>query len=148
MASIKQKSVIVEVEADAEGKGARKITVRRMPWKYQRDFLKAFAKAVQAILQGKKEGGLTIGQIVLDRLADIVGQSDELVTILCTGSTGLSLDEFDQLDGLVASEVLRQAIDVNFDEELKNSFAGIAVALAALMPAETKTTSPATSTPT
>lgn len=144
MATIKQKSGVVEIE----GEGGRRIVVHRMPWKAQREFLKKFAIAVQGILAARTAEAVDMMPAIMGRLPEIVSQSDELLNVLCLGSTGLTLDEFDGLDSLAATEVIRLSLEINFDDELKNSFAGIVGTLAALMPAQAKTTPLANSTAT
>ena len=149
MTTIKQKTAIVELEA-VNGQGGRRIVVHRMNWRAQRDFLKKLAVAVQALLAARAaapEREASLAQLVLSRLTELVAQSDELVNVLCLGSTGLSLDEFDALDSLAAAELLRLSLELNFDDELKNSFAGIVATLAGLMPAA-ETTSPSASSTT
>jgi hypothetical protein len=129
MATIKQKSVIVDVE------GGKRIEVRRMRNKPMRDFSRKFAEVLTGALRGAP-AEITIGRILIDKAAEIIAGADELITLLCTQSTDLSLDEFDNLDSLAASAVLDAALAVNFDDEIKNSWAGIGAKIAALMPAK------------
>lgn len=149
MSSIKQKFAVVEIEPEpAAGLDGRKIVVRRMSAKFARTFLKRLAVVVEVFMKARGDSpDANLGQIVMRNLGSIIEQSDELVDTLCMGSTGLTLDEFGNLDSLAAAEVLRASLAVNFDDELKNSFAGIVGQLAALMPAE-KTNSSANSSTT
>jgi hypothetical protein len=149
MSTVKQKQAIVTVEPAESGAEARRIIVHRMTWKAQRAFLRKLADVVTDILRVKKgEREVKLQDLFLGNLASLVASSDELISILCLGSTGMKLEEFDALESTVALEVLKVAMELNFDDETKNSFAGIRESLAALMPAEPKTTSSATSTPT
>lgn len=133
MSTIKQKTVLVTAED-----GSR-IEVRRMAWKGLRDFLRSLANVVRSIYQGSTPEQPTWA-LILAKLPEIITGSDELVVILCTKSTDLKPDEFDNLDALTASNVLSAAIGVNFDDEVKNSLAGIVGKIAALMPAAKPTT--------
>jgi len=129
MSTIKQKSAFVEIE------GGKRIEVRRMRWRSMRDFLRALAKVILSIypaIPGVDRPG--IAAAIFTKLPEVVSGSDELVTILCTASTDLSLDDFAELDALSACEILRASLEINCDDEIKNSLAGIAGAVAGLMP--------------
>ncbi len=129
MATIKQKSVIVDIE------GGKRIEVRRMRWKGTRDFFRKFAEVIGALYKGASADA-TLGKLLVEKAPELISGSDELVTLLCTQSTDLSLDELDNLDVLSASEVLRCSLELNLDDELKNSWAGIGARIAGLMPAK------------
>lgn len=123
--TIKQKSITLEFDSS-------KVIVRRMYWKAAKDFLKMLAKHL---------GGLgTDLANVLPKLPEVIGSVDELSTFLVVNSTDLSAEDFDKLDLAQAAAVIEAAVELNAGAELKNSFAGIAAALAGLMPARGGTT--------
>lgn len=128
--SIKQKKRSVAVEG-------RTIEVRRMRWKAAREFLRKLGAAVAGLIKGGggtgSEGFSIAGVVSL--LPELIAQTDELATHLVINSTDLTAEQFDGLDALEAAEVLRTAVEINLDDEIKNSFAGIAERAAALMPA-------------
>jgi hypothetical protein len=132
MSTIKQKTVTVE---NIDGKT---VEVRRMRWKSAREFLKKFS-AIASALYKDAPAGISFGELLISRLAEIIGGSDELVLLLVTGSTEFKPDEIDALDALSVLEILAAAMKVNFDDELKKSLAGIGAEVAALMPAKATT---------
>jgi hypothetical protein len=128
MNTIKQKSAFVEID------GGKRIEVRRLRWRAMRDFLRVLAKVVTAVYPSTPPApGSSWGAALFSKIPELVAGSDELVTILCTGSTNLTAEEFADLDGLVACEVIRASLAVNCDEEIKNSLAGIVGAVSGLM---------------
>lgn len=128
MSTIKQKSAFVEIE------GGKRIEVRRMRWKSSRDFLRELARLVTSIRPSAPTENGAWASAIFANIPEIIAGSDVLVTLLCTSSTGLSLEEFGELDALTALEVLRESLAINCDDEVKNSLAGIAGALSGLMP--------------
>jgi hypothetical protein len=124
-----------------------------MRWKDARVFFKKLAALATAIY-GKNSAPATDTPATTDivqpepsfadrlfqNLPAIIEGSDDLVTTICTKSTELSADKFDELDQAAAMAVLQAALEVNYDEETKNCLAGIGAKLAALMPAKAKTT--------
>lgn len=140
MSTIKQKSVFVELE------DGTRVEVRRMKWKSLRDLLRKLGGAVIAFVQSQQvpttaDGAPpTVLTLSTESIQQILVQSDELVTHLCVNSSKFTIDEFDELDALSASRVVKAAIEVNMDDELKNCWAGIAQHVAGLMPAKAKTT--------
>ena len=141
MQTIKQKTVLVQIE------GGQSIEVRRMRWKSMREFLKKLAGAVSKIYGMVPAGDApTILALLAGRLPEILAASDELSTLLVTGSTDLTAEALDNLDTVAAAAVIQAAIDLNLDEETKNSWAGIGRSVRALMPAETVPASPGKAT--
>jgi hypothetical protein len=132
MDTIKQKTALVKFE------GAPHIEVRRMRWKATRQFLKLFGNAYTDFIKGAMEGGLEENQklAILAQLPNLIAQSEVLSTYLVTNATDLTAEQLDALDGLLATEVLRVALEINLDDEIKNSFAGIGAAIVAMMPAK------------
>jgi hypothetical protein len=114
-----------------------------MRWKATRQFLKLFGNAYTDFIKGAMSSGLAENQklAIVSQLPELIAQSDVLSAFLVTSATDLTAEQLDALDGLVASEVLRVALEVNLDDEIKNSFAGIGAAVAALMPAKKTQTS-------
>jgi hypothetical protein len=144
MSTIKQKSAFIEIE------GGKRIEVRRMRWRSMRDFLRALAKVVATVYPSQSSApALPVGMALFAKLPELVAGSDELVTLLCTGSTDLSLEDFANLDSLSACQVLAESIKLNCDDELKNCLAGIAESVAGLIqqPAPTKQQPAGTTTP-
>jgi len=144
--TIKQKSVTVAFE------DGRQIKVRRMPWKAARSFLRKVTKIMNDVLGegglGSKikaaEGKVTFNlSDVTAALPGLIEQSDELVFDLVTASTPLKTEELDALDTLEASSLIKAAIEVNFDAELKNCWSGVVAGLAALMTSPRTSPSPA-----
>jgi hypothetical protein len=147
MDTIKQKTAVIEIE------GGPRIEVRRMRWKAAREFLRKLGAVVSKIFidgrlatvtDGDGKTPLPLIEGLALQLPQIIEQSEELATLICTQSTGLTATELDNLDLLAGAEVLRVSLEVNLDDETKNSFAGIAERIKAAMPARkvpTKTTS-------
>lgn len=139
MPTIKQKTVVVDIE------GGKRIEVRRMRWKAAREFYRKIGALLATVYRDaplesseeRKPG--QFAKLMFAKLPDVISSSDELVTHLCTQSTDLSTDEFDNLDNLSALAVLDAALSVNCDDEIKNSFAGIGQKVAGLLPAKTTT---------
>lgn len=137
-ATIKQRTCIVTIESEQPGGEPRKIIVHRMAWSAQRQLLKSLAVIIPKILAprvsaGAGESAPSLLAILAENLPAIVTSSNDLVSLLVIGSTGLSLEEFDKLDSLTAAEVIRQALAVNYDDELRTSIAAIVTKLAGLM---------------
>jgi hypothetical protein len=140
METIKQKTVVLEIE------GGPRIEVKRMRWKAAREFLRKLGAVVSKIfVDGRVAAGaeatghgmpeLSVIERIAVQLPAIIEQSEELATLLCTQSTGLTAQELDNLDLLAGAEVLRTALEVNLDDETKNSFAGSAARIRGVMPA-------------
>lgn len=152
-ASIKQRFGVVTIEPAEPGGELRKIVVRRMPWSAQRALHRQIANIIRDAVSNRAPAEKTedvrgvLTSAIMLRLPEVVASSDEMLDTLILGSTEMKLDEFQRLDSLVALEVIRVSLEINFDEELKNSFAAIVNNLAGLMVAP-KTTSSASSTPT
>lgn len=123
--TIKQRTLTLEFDST-------KVVVRRMYWKAAKDFLKLIAKHLSGL-------GADLAN-VLPRLPEIIGSVDELSTFLVVHSTDLSAEALDKLDLAQAAAVIEAAIELNCGDELKNSCAGIAAALAGLVPAAAQTT--------
>jgi hypothetical protein len=143
MNTIKQKTATVTIEG-GPGAAEQTIEVRRMRWKAAREFLRKLAGVVTQLIHDGKLGQLAAAEgleklnlldVLAGQLPAIVEQSEELIMLLVTQSTSLTAEQFDALDALAASEVLNAALGVNCDDDLKNSWAGIAAKLTALMPA-------------
>ncbi len=126
--SIKQRSITVELESS-------KIVVRRMKWQAARSFIKKLA----AHLVNVTANGTEIAA-VLAKLPELIISADELAVDLVINSSDLKVEDIDKLDVAEFAAVLYAAVDLNLGEDLKNSFAGIAATLGALVPA-TKTSS-------
>jgi hypothetical protein len=128
MSTIKQKTAFVEVE------GMDRITIRRMKNKATREFVKQLGALLLKLHRegffGRKpaaegETPASFFDTLLPQLPALIADAEELVSHVITSSTDLSLAQYDDLDALVASEVLRVALDTTYDDELKNSWAGI-----------------------
>jgi len=141
--TIKQKSAFVQIE------GGKRIEVRRMRWKAARAMLRMLGEVVVKLYSGGNLKQVADAQSLGDaagaaqgfipQVATIIAQSDELAMHLATQSTDLTSEEFDELDIATASEVIAQAFAVNFDIELKNSWASVIAAVKGLTLAKTKT---------
>ena len=153
MDSIKQRVVSIPVE------GSDAINVRRLKWKHAREFLRRFSehagKFGSIITAAQPEGGEGATPVIkvdleklLGRATDIVIGADDLSAYLVEHSTGLTTAQADDLDTVVALEVLRTACELNLGDELKNSLLGIGKTLAALFPSTNKTNAGASSTTT
>ncbi len=136
--TIKQKTAVVQIDG-GPGAAARSIEVHRMFWKPAKEFLRMLAEVYAGLantIAGASDGRIEGLEAMLKQLPEIITQSDTLVTALVTRSTALTPEQLDQLDLLAASETIRTALEVNLDDELKNSFAGIVRTIAGLMPAQ------------
>lgn len=137
MSTIKQKSAFVETE------GGKRVEVRRMRWKGARDFLRSLARVVMAAYPPENAAmGLPLAATILGNLKEIVTGSDELATLLCVQSTGLTVDEFDELDALSACRILEESLKINCDDEIKKCLAGIAESVAGLIQQHAPTSPP------
>lgn len=144
-------NTIKQVTRYVEAPDGRKIAVSRMPWKGMRDFLRKVAVLVTLVIanSGAKRTEAAEGQdapaprslfaVILEQLPEIITGSDELVMLVCTQSTQLSLEEFDALDSLTALKIIEEALSINCDDETKKSCSAIAHHLAGLMPERAKT---------
>lgn len=136
MSTITLKSAAIEVE------GGSAITVRRLNWKNQRDLLKKLALLLRSMRAGT-DGAAPVAESslgasnIMGMLPELLTQSEELTLALGTGSTGLSEDDFNNLDSGVALEVLRVALEINFDQEFTDRIASIFAAIADRLPKQT-----------
>ncbi len=130
--TIKQRTITVDC-------GDRKVVVRRMAWRAAKDFLRLLARHFSTL-------GPNVRAILAD-LPKVVAQVDELATHLVVNSSDLSAEDLDALDLVQATGVIAAACELNLGEDLKNSCAGIADNLAAVMPAWMKTKPTVSSTP-
>lgn len=121
--TIKQKTIQVPLDDSSST-----VTVRRMYWKAAREFLKMLAQHVGKL-------GVTDASAMMQKLPEVIASADELATFLILNSTDLKPEQLDALDIVQAATILQHAIELNAGDELKNSFAGIAAALARIMPA-------------
>lgn len=142
--TIKQRTVTLQME------GGSAITVRRLRWKAAKAFLRMLADTLGQLYKG---GGLSLAEpgsapaAFADRIPELIAQSEELTQFLIQNSTDLNAEQIDALDALAASEVLRAALEVNLDEELKKCWAGIAAVVAGLMPGSKRSTTTSPSVP-
>ena len=149
MDTIKQKVISVAVE------GRNAINVRRLKWKQAREFLTKMSGHIGKfgpLINAAPGQDATKVSVDFDALlaaaGDVVAGTDDLSAYLVAHSTDLTPEEADDLDTLVALEVLRASIELNLGEELKNSLLGIGKTLAALFPSISKTKIGQSSTPT
>jgi hypothetical protein len=140
--TIKQKTVAIDID------GGKRVTVKRMRWKAARQFLGELARCVADICGDGKGAKLLSAagsdeaqffaelQGILDRLSELVQESDSLMMLLATESTDMTAEQIDDLDVLSASEILKAAFEVNMDADLKNCWTGMLGSLRAFMPAK------------
>ncbi len=121
--TIKQKFVTIEFDN-------RKVVVRRMYWKAAKSFMKMLAAHVSKL-------GVTNAAEILPKLSEVIVSTDELLTFLVVNSSDITAEDLENLDLAQAAALVHVALEVNAGDELKNSFAGIAAALAGLLPATT-----------
>lgn len=140
MNTLKQKTVTVELE------DGRRIEVRRMTWKAMRDFLRRLASLVTGMYVGAKADGAATPMMA--RLNEVVTNSDELIAFICTSTTKLTTDDLDQMDALAVMKILEAALNLNCDEDTKNSWAGIAGSVTSMLSAKGETTTPKSPAPT
>lgn len=147
MDTIKQKVISIAVE------GRDAINVRRLKWKHAREFLNKmsghagqFGTLVNAVPNGNAAKVSIDIDAILANAAGIVASIDDLAAYLVAHSTDLTPEQADELDTLVALEVLRASIELNLGDELKNSSLGIGKTLAALFPSMNRTNTGARST--
>jgi len=146
MDTIKQRIIPVAID------GAPTIDVRRMKWKDAREFLRRFGAHAEkfAPLLTDADSSTLIPDIdaFLEKASEVVTATNDLTAFLVERSTSLTTAQADDLDTLVALEILRASLELNLGDELKNSLLGIGNTLAALFPSKRKTNSGASSTPT
>lgn len=135
MQTLKQKTQTIGIQA---GDTVRTVTIRRMAWKPAQEFLGQLAKLLSATgpAAASTEGGLVA---LAARLPELLGQSEALVAHLLRHSTDLDPALVDQLDAGIVLELVRLAVEVNLDAEVKNSSAGIVAAVVGPVPAPAKT---------
>lgn len=138
MHTLKQKTQLVQIElppaCEAPAGAMRPVTIRRMAWKPAQEFLGQLAKLLAATGSGAApaEGGLAA---LAARLPELLGQSETLVAHLLRHSTDLAPALVDELDAGIVLELVRLAVEVNLDAEVKNSSAGIVAAVVGPVPA-------------
>jgi hypothetical protein len=133
MDTIKSKSKTVELES------GRRIKVQRMRWKAARGWLRKFGDSMSKMMSGglfDENAGISE---LLKSLPAIIEQSDSLVADLVAASTPLKPEEFDELDTLEASAVIQAAVEVNFDDDLKNCWSGVLKGISTLMGSKVQT---------
>jgi len=121
--TIKQRLITLEFDD-------RKVIVRRMKWQSARSFIKKLA----AHLVNLTASGTEISAL-LPKLPELIVGADDLAVDLVINSSDLKADDINGLDVAEFAGVLQAAIELNLGEELKNSFAGIAATMGALIPA-------------
>ncbi|MBI3886160.1 MAG: hypothetical protein HY302_10575 [Opitutae bacterium] len=127
------------------------LTVRRMYNRPAREFLKLLAKEVVAakeVFFGDQSDKQAQTEKFLGKITELIASVDSLADFLLKNSTDHTPEQLDQLDFDEWLQALAAALKLNCGDELKNSFAGIADALAPLL-AEmtTKTSNGESSTP-
>lgn len=122
--TIKQR--IVEIEVDD-----KTIKVRRMKWKAAKNF----ADQIAGFLASMGTGTDALVNALKD-LPGLIKKSDELITGLVVACSDLNAEGFQELDIVQALKVLETAVELNFGDELKNSFGAIGDRLTALAPAK------------
>jgi hypothetical protein len=142
--SIKQKSKIIITTDGAE------IEVSRMKWKAARSFLRMVAEQLGAMFkegslvdalrkakEAQTEGeALNVIGAILDSLPNIITGSLDISSHLMRSCTALTPEQIDNLDLPDALAVIAAALELNADDDLKNSLAGIAGRVVALLPAK------------
>lgn len=141
--TIKQRTTPVAITTAT---GERTITVRRLAWKPAKEFFRELTK-VLAALWGDRADDAAAKKSFFALLPQLVLDSEQLITLLLTGSTDLKPEELDQLDWGDVIALVHGALEVNADDEIKNSFAGVMGKLVGFV-ASTKTKPGAVSTPT
>ncbi|HLP02925.1 MAG TPA: hypothetical protein VK163_12930, partial [Opitutaceae bacterium] len=74
-------------------------------------------------------------QQLTTRLPELLDRSTGLIDFLLENSTDLTLKTIGELDAGVVAELVRIAIELNLDSEVKNSCAGIAAVVVGPVPA-------------
>jgi hypothetical protein len=130
MSTIKQRSKSVRIGIEGE----RTIEVRRLTWKPASEFIKQIVGVVAAFMAAGNSGDAAFKQI-----ATIVVGSDDLIRVLLTGATELKPEDIDALDYGDVLRLIDAAIEINLDEETKNSSAGIVEKVKAFVVVSPKT---------
>lgn len=105
----------------------RTIVARRMAWKATRDFLKKLSAHIREMGVAKFDAAAVVA-----KLPEIITSADDLTEFLLVKSTDLTLEQINDLDTLDGLNLIEAALEVNLDDELKKSFAGIAAKIGAL----------------
>ncbi|WP_221029896.1 hypothetical protein [Actomonas aquatica] len=129
------------------GSVGRQISVNRLPWRRATELLKKLSAHIgkfSDLVKKPADGQPATFDVegVLPRLVDLITSVEELGDFLLEHATDLQAAEAEKLDLVDAGAVLSAACELNLGEDLKNSFAGIAASLSALVPAATKTPTP------
>ena len=103
----------------ASATGPRTLTVKRLPWKAAKAFYAHLAQQVAGFLVGK--GPVSVFEILPRLVLDSAGLVEELLA----GATDLSTDELQALDYGDVLALANAALEVNLDDEIKNSCAGV-----------------------
>jgi len=127
--SISQRTVDVETTFG-------RITVRRLPWKKTLLFLKTLAgnfTLVQDLLRSARGAAdepsadkLNLVALLLPKLPDVVLGVEGLADLLLQHAAGIERERIESLDTVDALRLIEAALEVNLDDDLKNSCAGIA----------------------
>jgi hypothetical protein len=118
METIKSKTVAV-VLGDGQN-----VSVKRMKWKAARDFLKKLSALAIAIAPKLKEAKAAPFDFVA-MLPQVMNHGEDLINHVLRHSTSLTVEQVDELEVDDVLKVLGAAFLLNYDEELKNFFAGI-----------------------
>lgn len=121
MDTIKTKSKTVNLSDDS------RVKVKRMRWKGMRKFLRTASAAVSEVSIADMftvTGEMTMAGL-FKNLPKLIASSDDLMRLVVENSTDVPMDQFDDFDVQDACLVIEAAIDVNFDEDLKNSLGSV-----------------------
>lgn len=132
MDTIKQRIKGVPVTS---GPNPRTVEVRRMVWKPAKEFFRALTRSYLEFLAAMGVAAHVTPETLVARLTAVIGNSEELITLLLTRASNLSTDEVDALEIGDVLRLIDTALEINLDEETKNSFAGIVAKVSAFLPA-------------
>lgn len=123
------------------------VVARDLPWQDALEFLKKLSVHANTVLAASKGGTVQLDTL-LPRIAELIGNADDLALFLICKSTGKDEAWVRSLGTIEALTVLDAALEVNLSDQLLALGKKVAGRLARVMPAKTPTSdlpSPATS---
>jgi hypothetical protein len=140
MDTIKQRSKDVTILSTT---GERVIRVRRLTWKPASVFIKEVIGVASALwgnsapkpekTDDKQADQPSAAASFYSKLPGVVAQSEELITTLVTNTTEISATELATLDWGDVLALVNAGLEINLDDEIKNSLTGILSKIEALL---------------
>lgn len=112
-----------------------------------RDEMRAVGHVLNNRARNPARYGESLNEMLMGGEFDGFKTTPEKINEMLASDRFREAEQIDALDALAASEVLRAALEVNLDDELKKCWAGIAAVVAGLMPGSKRSTTTSPSVP-